>query len=204
MSAAPDFKPSFIHPYYFTNWMPFVVRERADGFAIVCRETPTRAIWTTSLIIGGGFVGFAIMIYKYAHYPNWVWADAVLGIITTFGFHFGINAYHRHQQKRGPVLLWDKRTKTATLPRVNAALKADELQFAAVVYGAEGGTDFAAQLQIHTHDGRAYALVVAGNIRQLLPIVRAMERQMGLPVRVFLEKSHRKQLWEERPLASIS
>lgn len=204
MPANPEFKPAFIHPYHVTNWMPFVVQESSDGFAIACRETPRRAIWSTSAIIGGGFLGFAIVIYKYADDRSWIWAPIVLGLLTTLGFHFGIKAYHQAQQKRGPILVWDKGSRTATLPRENVVLKADVLEFAALVSGSEGSAEYAAQLQIYTRDSRCYALVAADTIRQLIPMAQAIENQIGIRVRVFLEKSHRKQLWEEQPLTAVS
>lgn len=194
-------KPEILRSSHVTNWMPFVARDTAEGFEIAYRETPVVKIWFTTILVGSGAAALAAAVFFLADRRG-LWVVIPLGLVTTFGTHYATIAYHKSQQRRGPVLVYNAGEKKVNVARDGVSFRVEEIAYAALVTGGEGDGRHT-QLQLHTRNGERFLLVAAYMVWELMPMARAIARQAGIPVRVFVKRGWRKEVWEERTFAEL-
>lgn len=195
-----EMQPILVTPYHVTNWMPFVPRETADGFEIVCRETPWVAISIHSTVVFCGFVGFYFLIDRLN--PPLRWVAVLIGIPTFAVVLFGTSAYHRHQQKRGPILRYDRIRKKFLLPRTGDEINCADIDQFALVFGGMGESSFW-QLQLIEKTGRKYLLLSAYTKKEIRPFVQMIRSQTKIPIRVGRQTAAGEGAWSEDPIESF-
>jgi hypothetical protein len=142
--------PALLIPAHYTNWMPFEARETSSGFSIACRRTPRGAISLHAGLIAIVFCGFSWLTYTKA--PEWFWATVALGTLTLGGFLTSVIWFHQSQQRRGPVLVYEKNSATFGLPRESRTFRANEVDCICLVDG-HAAEDAVCQLQLHSLSG---------------------------------------------------
>jgi hypothetical protein len=172
-----------LFPAHYTNWMPFVAQDTADGLSIVCRSTPRGAIVLHGGVITAGFCGFGVLTYTKA--PAWFWFTLVLGALTLGGFLTHVIWFHRDQQQRGPVLVFDRKSATIALPRESRMFRSDEIDCICLVEG-HAADEPACQLQLHLRSGDP-VLLASGYHGSLDPMFNALASGVPVPAHRYSE-----------------
>ena len=145
-------------PAHYTNWMAFEARETERGLVISCRRTPRGAIALHAGIIAAGFGGFAWLTYTKA--PSLFWATLAIGCVTLGGFLTQVILFHKSEQQRGPVLVYDREKATIQLPRQSRTFSGEEVDCICLVDG-HAAEDPVCQLQLHPRTGDPLLLASA-------------------------------------------
>ncbi len=167
--------------------MPFTVVKSGADLVVKARATPRTAITITTAGIAVVFVGFAWVIAVKA--PESLWAPIVIGMLTTIGTPLGIVAYHRHEQKRGPVLVWNGAERMLELPRLSTRLSLQEIGALALVTAHDGSSDWASQIQVHTKRGDRLPVITAFTRRELESMAQTVSACASIPFRSFNQVS---------------
>jgi hypothetical protein len=159
-------------PAHYTNWMPFEARATDNGLSIACRKMPRGAISLHAGIIAAGFCGFGWLTYSKA--PDLFWATLALGTLTLGGFVAHVIWFHRSQQRRDPVLVYDRKHDTIGLPRELRTLRVDDVGCICLVQGRAAGEPVC-QLQLHLQEGSQILLASGyrGSLDQMFETIAA-------------------------------
>lgn len=155
---------------------------------------PKKAIAVTTGIIALFFLGFLwLVIGKGA---EGVWSVVGIGGLTIVGTPWLINLRFDSERKLGPVLIYQLGDDLVSLPRQRRKILVAQIDSFAVVNAYDGGSDWIAQLQLHTKAGERFLLATADTKKELLPLARAIQAQIKSPVQ-FLRQKSRNELREE-------
>jgi hypothetical protein len=159
-----------------------------------------KRITITTLVIAAMFFAFELLLLKLAQ-KLW-WIGLPIGIPTIFGSYFGMIAFHRHHQRRGPVLIFNSVQKRFELPHEKATLPSAKIDKAVLVCDQSGDGDIW-QLQLWDIDGKRYRLITAFTEKELKPMASAIYNRAQVPVRVYVCESPTKAIWREEPFVAI-
>jgi hypothetical protein len=196
-------RPPELIPAHYTNWMPFVVVRSSTGFSITSRPTPVGAIATTTAAIGIFFIWMSVLVYSSKVAFEGAFGVVLgLGILTTVGTPLGIVLKFRHQQRLGPVLVFDAREGVFDMPRHPKHLMIEEVDCLCLVTACEGG-DWCSQLQLHTRQGGRFLLVPAWTRRELERMLNEIIPEIPVRVCCYTEDRKAPEKWREKSLHEV-
>ena len=186
--------PFLITPCHCSNWFPFAAMISEKELVIGVIPTPTKAIAIVTGIIALVFVGFVwLTIDKGADAFGSVIA---LGVLTTVGTPLLISCHFHRERSLGPVLIHKENKSHLELARHRKNVAIADIDCVAVVTAHDAGSDWMAQLQLHTVAGERLLLATADVKNELMPLVEKIQEHVKVPAR-FLKQKSRNELQEQ-------